>query len=218
MMITKVFLVEDHTLVREGLRGLIEKESDLEVVGEACHGREVVSLIQRQKTDVVIMDVTMPYLNGIEATRQISADCPGVKVLALSIHAERVYVVEMLRAGASGYLVKNCKPIEFITAIRTVATGQTYLSPGIAGLIVDEFVRKASNESDSLFTILTPREREVLQLLAEGNSTKEIAFLFNVSVSTVETHIQQLRKKSNAQSIAELTKMAIRFGLTSIEF
>lgn len=217
-MTIKVFLVEDHNLVREGLRGLIEKESDLEVVGEACHGKNAVGLIQSQKTDVVIMDVTMPHLNGIEATRQILADCPGVKVLALSIHTERVYVVEMLRAGASGYLVKSCNPTEFITAIRTVAVGQSYLSPSIAGLMVDEFVRKAPKQAGSPFAILTPREREVLQLLAEGNSTKEIAFLFDVSVSTVETHIQQLKKKSNARSVAELTKLAIRFGLTSLDF
>lgn len=210
-----ILLVDDHQIVRNGLRALIEQQPDMRVVAEAGDGRTAVRLACELSPDVVVMDIGMPDLNGIEATRQVVSALPGVRVIALSMHSDRRFVAEMLRAGASGYLLKDCAFEELIHALQTVAGDQTYLSPGIASVVVEDYVRHVRTDADA--SDLTPREREALQLLAEGRSTKQIASRLHVSEKTVETHRQNLMEKLNLRSIAELTKYAIRAGLTSLE-
>lgn len=212
-----VLLADDHKIMRDGLRLLIEREPDMEVVGEAADGRRTVQLVRELSPDVVIMDVTMPHLNGLEATRQIVAEAPKVKVIALSMHSDRRFVAGMLRAGGSGYLLKDCAFEELVRAIRTVAANQTYLSPAITGIVVEDYVRHVSPRKLSAFSVLTPREREVLQLLAEGHTTREIASRLHTSVKTIETHRQHIMGKLGTSSVAELTKYAIREGLTSLD-
>jgi len=216
-MKTRVILAEDHQLVRECLRAALEKESDIEVVDEARNGREAVSLASQKQPRVVVMDVVMPDLNGIEATRQILSASPNIKVLALSMHSDRRFVAGMLSAGASGYVLKDCAFEELAEAIRTVASDRTYLSPGIAGVVVEDYVKQLSSGGEQHISVLTPREREVAQLLAEGKSTKAVAVALHVSPKTIETHRRQLMEKLDIHSIAELTKFAIRAGLTSLE-
>jgi DNA-binding NarL/FixJ family response regulator len=213
----RILLADDHKIVREGLRTLIEKQPGLEVVGEANSGRMALKLALELKPDVVIMDITMPDLNGIEATRQIHSEIPGVKVIALSMHSDKRLVAGILMAGASGYLLKeDCDSGELTRAIRAVATNQIYLSPKISEIVIKDYVRHLSMTASSPFSILTPREREVLQLLAEGKSTKEIASCLHVSVKTVETHRNKIMEKLDIRSIAELTKYAIRERLTPL--
>ena len=217
-MKVRIILADDHNIVREGLRSLIEKELGMEVVGEADNGRTTVKLAMDLKPDMIIMDVSMPDLNGIEATRQITHELPDIKVLALSMHSDKRFVAGILKAGASGYLLKDCAFEEMAGAIRAVADGGTYLSPGVAGAVIQDYVRRLSDSDTPMVTsTLTPREREVLQLLAEGNSTKEVAARLNVSIKTVETHRRQLMDKLDIHSIAALTKYAIREGLTALE-
>jgi len=216
-MKTRVILAEDHQLVRECLRAALEKESDIEVVDEARNGREAVSLASQKQPRVVVMDVVMPDLNGIEATRQILSASPNIKVLALSMHSDRRFVAGMLSAGASGYVLKDCAFEELAEAIRTVASDRTYLSPGIAGVVVEDYVKQLSSGGEQHISVLTPREREVAQLLAEGKSTKAVAIALHVSPKTIETHRRQIMDKLDIHSIAELTKFAIRAGLTSLE-
>jgi two-component system response regulator NreC len=213
----RILLADDHKIVREGLRTLIEKQPGTEVVGEADSGRMALKLTRELKPDVVIMDITMPDLNGIEATRQIHSEIPGVKVIALSMHSDKRLVAGILMAGASGYLLKeDCDSGELARAIRAVATNQTYLSPKIGEVVIKDYVRHLSMTASSPFSILTPREREVLQLLAEGKNTKEIASSLHVSVKTVETHRNKIMEKLDIRSIAELTKYAIRERLTPL--
>jgi DNA-binding NarL/FixJ family response regulator len=209
----RILLADDHKIVRDGLRALIERQPGLEVAGEAENGRAAVELTRQVSPDAVVMDVGMPDLNGIEATRQIVAEGAGVRVIALSMHSDRRFVTEMLRAGASGYLLKDCAFEELTQAVQVVMGGQTYLSPGIASVVVEDYVRQAGEEAVGL----TGREREVLQLLAEGRSTKQIAERLRVSAKTVETHRQKLMEKLNLRSVADLTKYAVRAGLTSLE-
>ncbi len=216
-MSIKVFLADDHQIVREGLRTLLEKQPNMEVVGEAKTGRKTVQLVQELLPNIVIMDIGMPDLNGIEATRQIAAKTKSVKVIALSMHSDRRFVVEMLNAGASGYLLKDCAFEELINAVRAVVANRIYLSPKIVDTVIKDYTRLFPKTEISVFSILTPREREVLQLLSEGKTTKGIAFHLNMSVKTVETHRQQIMDKLDIHSIAELTKYAIREGLTSLE-
>ena len=216
-MSIRVLIADDHRLVREGLRALLEKQPDLEVVGEAEDGRTALKLVQETRPDIVVMDVAMPDLNGIEATRQIVARVPGVKVLALSMYADRRFISEMLSAGAAGYLLKDCAFDEVAGAIRSVAAHQTYLSPRIAGIVVKNWVHRLEKTDSSAFWLLTPREREVLQLLAEGQTTKSIAAKLHLSVKTIETHRQRIMNKLSVRSVAELTKYAVREGLTSLE-
>lgn len=216
-MSVRVILADDHRIMRQGLRALLESEHDIEVVNEADNGRRTVQLAREMRPDVIVMDLTMPDLNGIEATRQIVADDPGIKVLALSMHSDKRFVAGVLGAGASGYLLKDCALEELVRAIRVVVAGQVYLSPGIAGVMVEGYVREATADELPMFSALTPREREVLQLIAEGKTTKEIASVLTVSVKTVETHRQQIMNKLDIHSVAELTKYAIREGLTSLE-
>lgn len=216
-MSINILLVEDHQIVREGLRSLLEKQTGFRVVAEAEDGRAAVQVAREMALDIVIMDVSMPDLNGIEATRQILAHNPDTKVIALSMHADKRFVVQMLRAGASGYVLKNSAFGELELAIRTVLANRTYLSPKMADLIVKEYVHHLANAEPSVFSILTPRELEVLQLLSEGKTTKEIAFSLQVSVKTIETYRQQIMAKLGVHSIAELTKYAIREGLTAVD-
>ena len=216
-MSIKILLAEDHKIVRDGLRSLFDKQPGMEVVAEAENGRTTVRLAQEIRPDVVIMDVTMPDLNGIEATRQIIDALPEVKVLVLSMHSDARFVTEALRAGASGFLPKDCSSEEFIRAVGTVVANRIYLPPEVAGVVIEDYVRRFPPSDPSVSSVLTGREREVLQLLAEGWSTKEMASRLYVSVKTVETHRRQIMEKLDVHSIAELTKYAIREGLTSLE-
>mgnify|MGYP000848155644 FL=1 len=217
-MNVRVILADDHQVIREGLRNLIEEQQDMEVVAEASNGRAAIKLCMEMKPDVIVMDVAMPDLNGIEATRQVVSECPATKVLALSMHADKHYAAGMLGAGASGYVLKDCAFDELADAIRRVASGGSYLSPEIEGVVLRDYVERLSGEGgDSAFSVLTDREREVLQLVAEGHTTKQIADSLHVSVKTVESHRQNIMDKLEIRSIAELTKYAIREGLTSLD-
>ena len=212
---TRVLLADDHKILRQGLRTLLEQEKDIQVVGEADNGRSSVKLTGELAPDVVIMDVAMPDLNGIDATRRIAEAEPRTRVLALSMHSDGRYVKGMLQAGARGYILKDCAAEELTHAIRTVMAGQVYVSPGVTGAIVNDYVRQLS-AADGPAT-LTRREREVLQLLAEGGSTANIAAGLHLSVKTIETHRKRIMDKLGLRSIAELTKYAIREGITSVE-
>lgn len=214
---TRILLAEDHKIVRDGLRTLIDSEPGMEVIAEAEDGRSAVRLAQELSPDVIIMDIAMPDMNGIDATRVIIHENPKVKVIALSMYSDRRFVSGMLEAGASGYLLKDCAFEELVRAIRSVMSNQTYLSPKIAGIVVNRYIGKSPRTESSVFTNLTQREREVLQVLAEGMTTKEIAYHLNVSVKTVETHRRNIMEKLNIHSISELVKYAIREGLTSLE-
>jgi DNA-binding NarL/FixJ family response regulator len=213
----KIILADDHQIVRHGLRSLLAAEPDMEVVGEADNGRAVVRLVQEKSPQVVIMDISMPDLNGIEATRQIISESPGVKIIALSMHSDSLFVLNMFKAGASGYLLKDCALEELVKAVRTVLSRKIYLSPGISDIVIKDFVIGWSPPDSSAYSILTTREREVLQLMAEGRNTNQIAESLCVSVKTVEAHRKQLMNKLDIHSVAELTKYAIRQGLTSLE-
>jgi DNA-binding NarL/FixJ family response regulator len=216
-MSTKILLADDHKITREGLRSLIEKQSDMEVVAEAEEGHTAVRLVRKVSPDIAIMDVSMPDLNGIEATQKIVSECPNVKVIALSMHSDTLFVTEMLKSGASGYLLKDCAFEELTRAIRTVIAGKTYLSPAISDVVVDGYLHRLSEDDSASSDVLTHREREVLQMLAEGNSTKQVALKLHISIKTVETHRRQMMHKLDIYSVAELTKYAIRKGLTSLE-
>lgn len=215
-MPVRILLVDDHHMIREGLRSLLESDTGFEIVGEADNGRRAVELAAEVKPDVVIMDVAMPTLNGVEATQRILQNAPGTKVVALSMHTDRQYVGRMLEAGACGYVLKDSAFEELAVAIETVLSGRTYLCPRVASVVVDSYVRKPAEGKDTVAR-LTPREREVLQLTAEGHSTKEIAFSLHVSVKTIETHRRNIMEKLDIHSVAELTKYAVRLGLTSLE-
>jgi DNA-binding NarL/FixJ family response regulator len=216
-MSIKIFLADDHKIVREGLHTLLSKQTDMEVVGEADTGLIAVQLIKKLLPDVVVMDIAMPDLNGIEATRQIVAEFQSVRVVALSMHSDKRFVVEMLKAGASGYLLKDCAFEELTKAIRAVVMDRIYLSPHLAEFMIKDYVHLIPTDKLSVFSVLTPRQRQVLQLLSEGKNTKKISIQLSMSVKTVETYRQQIMDKLNIHSIAELTKYAIREGLTSLE-
>ena len=206
-------------MVRDGLRALIQAEDDLEVVAEAEEGRAAVRLAEEVVPDVVVMDISMPDLNGIDATRRIKAHNPGVHVVALTAHADPRMVSGILEAGASGFLPKDTAFEELAVAIRTVVAKKVYLSPQVAGSVVRQMVEGGGNgkAAGGAFRALTTREREVLQLMAEGKATKEIAAALHVSVKTVETHRRQMMDKLDLQSVAEVTKYALREGLTSLD-
>lgn len=211
-----VLLVDDHQMFREGIRRLFESRDDLLVLGEAGDGRAAVRMVKELKPQVVVMDVSMPELNGIEATRQILLSCPGVKIVALSMHSDRRFVLKMLKAGAAGYLLKDSVFDELIRAIESVMHGKTYLSPEIAGLVLDDYRSLSQRSQDNDGSGLSPREREVVQLIAEGRTSKQIAQALSVSAKTVETHRAQAMRKLDIHNLAELTKYAIREGLTSV--
>jgi len=211
----KIILADDHKLMRDGLRELLEKQNDLDVVGEADNGWQAVELVESLKPDAVIMDVAMPQLNGVGATREILQRHPETRILALSMHPTGRVVSEMLQAGASGYLVKSCALDELVTAVRAVHRGKTYLSPEIAGTLVEGYVRRPRRGGSlANSAVLSDRESQVLQLVAEGKSTKEIAGELSITVKTVDTHRQHIMDKLGIRTIAELTKYAVREGLT----
>lgn len=215
-MSIRVLLADDHQIFREGLRLILENDPAITVVGEAVEGLHAIALVMELNPDVVIMDISMPNLNGIEATRQILKKRPDLKVIALSVHSNERYVEGMLRAGAAGFLVKNCAADELILAIRTVLQGQSYLSPDITRIVVEEYVKHPAQSDSLLGNGLTAREREVLQMLAEGKTAKEIAILLSISVKTVEVHRQHIMNKLNLHNIVELTRYAIREGLSAL--
>ena len=216
-MSIKVLLADDHGIIRQGLRSLLEKQSDIEVVGEAEDGRKAVALVQKLAPDIVIMDITMPNLNGVDATHQIAAHSPNVKIIALSIHSNKRFVADMLKAGASGYILKECLFDELVLSIRTVVGGNIYLSPRITDVIVDDYVGRLSKPHRPQQPVLTEREHQILRMVAEGKSIKEIALALHLSVKTVELNRRQIMQKLNSHTIADLTKYAIREGLISLE-
>lgn len=213
-MSLRILVADDHQILREGLVTILEK-AGLTVVGEAGDGRTTVRLARELKPNMVIIDIAMPELNGIEATRQIVEEVPGVKIIALSMLADKHFVRGMLQAGASGYLLKHCASQELVQAIRAVQNGQVYLSPGITEMVVDDF--KSATGDTSAFSVLTSREREILQLYAEGKISREIADTLHLSLKTVEAYRRQIMEKMNFKSFADLIKYAIREGLTSLE-
>jgi len=216
-MSIKVMIVDDHAIVRHGLSRSIQQQEDMEVVGQAGDGRAAVELAKKLTPNVVLMDVSMPYLNGIEATREILRESPETRVIALSMHSAKRYVREMFRAGASGYLLKDCEFDELVQTIRLIADGQTYISPSISRIVVENYAHKTQEEKDNAFAVLTQREREVLQLMAEGNSTKQIAMRLFISPKTVEAHRLRIMNKLDIDNVALLTKYAIQEGLTPPE-
>ena len=213
----RILLADDHKIFRDGLRPLLEKLPGAEVVGEAQDGQEAVAHARELSPDVVIMDISMPGLNGIEATRQILAGRPETRVVVLSMHADRRYVLETLRAGAKGYLLKDCAFDELALAIEQVVAGEIHLARQISDGVIQDYIRMARQGQDGAFSRLSPREREVLQLIAEGETTKAIADRLCLSVKTIESHRRQLMDKFDLHSVAELTKYAIRAVLTSLD-
>ena len=212
----RILLVDDHKMLQDGLRAVLEK-AGMEVVGEAQGGREALTLAHLLHPAIVVMDISMPDLNGIDATRRLVAELPKIKVIGLSMNSDRRYVIAMFQAGAAGYLLKNSAAEELIQAVRAVSADLKYVSPSIASVVVDRFVEGGIVFSDKAPRTLTPREREVLQLLAEGKSSKDIANQLQVALPTVETHRRQIMDKLGLRTIAELTKYAIREGLTSVD-
>ena len=208
----RVLLVDDHHLVRTGMRSLMQAMSDITVVGESGDGRAALELLTSLQPNIVLMDIAMPELNGLEATTRIAKDFPNTRVIILSMHASEEYVLQALRAGASGYLVKNAAPEELELAIRAVARGETYLSPAISRHVVEELLGR-STASTNPVDALTPRQREILQLVAEGKSTKQIAGSLGVSVKTIESHRAQLMERLDIRDVAGLVRFAIRHGV-----
>jgi len=210
----RVLLAEDHTIVRKGLRSLLDGEAGIQVVGEAADGREAVDKVGQLLPDIVLMDIAMPGLNGLEATRQISREFPKVKVLILTMHADEEYILQILQAGAHGYVVKQAAPEELVSAVQAVYRGDLFLSPSISRTVIQEYIRHAeAMVGQDSYELLTPREREVLQLIAEGRPPRKIAERLCISVKTVETHRAHLMHKLDAHSTADLTRYAIRKGI-----
>jgi len=213
----RVVLADDHRIVREGLRAILASETEFEIVGEAANGRDTVNLARKIEPDVIVMDVSMPDLNGIDATRQIVDMGLSCKILALSGHADEHFVKGMLQAGAAGYLLKECAGEELTLALRTVYQGRIYVSPDVAGIIVNDYVAHLTGAVTAETPLLSSREREVLQLIAEGRTTAQIAEHLNLSVKTVESHRKHVMDKLDIHSVAGLTKYAIREGISSID-
>jgi DNA-binding NarL/FixJ family response regulator len=215
-----IILADDHHVIREGLRLLLDREKDLLVIAEADTGRSALDAVKKFNPDLVVMDVSMPELNGVEATRKILSEAPATKVLALSMYSDRRFVEGMFQAGVSGYILKNCIARELVSAIRLVAKGQVYISPEIAGTIVDGYLSRLVPQTDTTHRLqrktLTDREREILQLISEGQNSKEVAETLHVSSKTVDAHRRNIMEKVGVHSIAELTKFAIREGITTL--
>jgi DNA-binding NarL/FixJ family response regulator len=211
----RILLADDHKILRVGLRSVLEAQEGLEVVAEAEHGRQAVQLAQKLRPDLVLMDIVMPELNGIEATREVLKAVPRTKVLVLSMYADRLHVTNALSAGAAGYVLKSSSGDHLFAAIRTIAEGQVYLDPSLVSLVVEGYVACSRGKRPKESAALSPREREVLQLLAEGASSKEMAVRLHVSIKTIEAHRQHVMQRLDIHSVAELTKFAIRQGLTT---
>ncbi|MGA2592190.1 MAG: response regulator transcription factor [Bryobacteraceae bacterium] len=204
-----ILLADDHSVVRQGFKMILAAQPDMEIVGEAANGREAVELAGQLQPDVVVMDVAMPELNGIEATRRLADVSPRTRVLALSMHKDSVYVREILRAGARGYLLKDAISSDLLAAVRAVSRGEGYLSPGVSDAVLNDYRRHVTDPID----LLTSREREVLQMIAEGKTNKEIAVVLNLSVYTVDAHRGRIMEKLNLHSGNELVRFAVRYGL-----
>lgn len=215
-MENKILICDDHKIFREGLRALLEKQSGVKVVGGASDGLEAVRLARELSPDIVIMDISMPGLNGIEATRKLLKAKRNARVIALSMHNDRKYVTEIFKAGARAYLLKDSAFEELMDAIKAVGAGRYFLSAGITSIVLDDYIRGQTGETRSAFTLLSAREREVLQLLAEGLRTKEISLKLALSVKTVETHRKKIMEKLEITSIAGLTRYAVREGLVTL--
>lgn len=213
----KILIVSDHGIMRQGLRALIEKQADIEVVGEAEHGPTAVRLARELLPDVIIMDIAMPDLNVIEATRLILREAPDIRIIALSMYSNRRFVVEMLKAGALGYVLKSYPFDELLKALHVVTVNEHYLSPRITGVLIKEYINHPLTSETGASGRLTDRERQILQLLAEGQSVKQIALRLNISPKTADANRRQIMNKLDIFSTAELTKYAIREGLTSVE-
>jgi len=205
----RIMLADDHAIVRQGFRMILAAEADMEVIAEVSNGREALETGSALQPDVCVMDVTMPELNGIEAARRLMQASPKTRVLALSMHKDAVYVREMLRAGAKGYLLKDCSTKDLLKAVRLVAQGKGFLSPEVSGAVIDDYRKHVTNPID----LLTSREREVLQMIAESKTNKEIAMGLNLSVYTVEAHRGRIMEKLNLHSLGELVRFAMRNGL-----
>jgi DNA-binding NarL/FixJ family response regulator len=205
----RILLVDDHAVVRNGFRMILDSQPDMEVVGEASNGRQAIAMADTTHPEVVVMDITMPELNGIEATRQIVRDHPSMRVMALSMQKDAVYVREVLRAGAKGYLLKDSSEQDLLAAVRAIHAGKGWLSPGVSDAVLDDYRRHVTDPID----LLSPREREVLQMIAESRTNKEIAQSLNLSVYTVEAHRGRIMEKLNLHSVAEMVRFAIRKGL-----
>jgi two-component system response regulator NreC len=213
-MSVKILIADDHKIMRDGLRLLLKNEKGMDVVAEAQNGHETVQLAEQLRPDIIIMDISMDDLNGIDATRQITGKGLGCRVIALSMHADKRFVAGMFEAGAMGYLLKDCAYDELVKAIQQVLSGHTYLCSMISGVVIRDYVQRLRKSKSPLLSL---REKEILQLLAEGHNTKEIAGRLKVSTKTVETHRQNIMNKLNIFNIAELTKYAVREGITSLE-
>jgi len=216
-MSIKILLADDHGIVREGLRFLLKKEADIKVVGEAEDGLKALELVRQLLPDIIIMDITMPNLNGVDATRQIINEFPKVKVIALSMHFDRMFVVSMLKAGASGYVLKECLSDELVEAVRTVYGGEWYISRKITGLVMGDYVNRLLESSESPLESLTDKERQVLQLIVEGKSTKDIAGKLYVSGKAIEATRHKIMEKLDVHSIPELVIKSIQGGLIYLQ-
>lgn len=211
---TRILLADDHQLMRSGVRLMLERESDLTVVGEAADGREAVALAKSLKPEVVVMDIGMPNLNGIEAAHQMTQEFPDLAIVMVSMHSDESYVLRALKAGARGYLLKDSAEADLIKAVHAVAGGKSFFSPAVSKLLLDDYVRKLKRSgTEDAYDLLTPREREILQLIAEGKSNKDIANLLNLSVYTVESHRANLMEKLNLRGLPELILYAVRRGI-----
>jgi DNA-binding NarL/FixJ family response regulator len=217
-MSIRILLADDHEIVRYGLRCLIEEQPDMEVVGDAVNGRMAINLTHKLRPDVVVMDISMPDMNGIEATRRIRKEIPDTKVIVLSMHHKRQFVIDMLKAGVSGYILKTKVHDDLIRAIKAAVANEVYLSSKITGIMAHDFTSNLSISDKSGSAVLTPREREVLQLISEGKSTKEIALHLNVSIKTIESTRRQIMQKLDIHNVADLTKYAINEGITTLDF
>ncbi|MEI6775796.1 MAG: response regulator transcription factor [Chloroflexales bacterium] len=214
----RVLLAEDHTIVRKGLRSLLDAEVNIEVVGEADDGRQAIQKAQQFQPDVVLMDITMPVLNGLEATRQIKKLLPQIRVLVLTVHTSEEYIFQILQAGAAGYVVKQAAVEELIAAIMAVSQGNAFISPSVPENIIEEYSRQMNGmTAKDNYARLTDREREVLQLVAEGRSNREIAQMLHITTKTVEAHRSRVMEKLNIRSTADLTRYAIRRGIIAVE-
>ena len=216
-MSIKILLADDHAIVRQGLAGSIDLQAGMDVVGQAKSGLLAVKMARELTPDLIIMDISMPDINGMDATREILRDFPDIKVIALSMHSGKKFVSEMFKAGASGYLLKDCEFEELVNAVNTVMKGKSYITPEITDMVVDNYVKSSADSKSSVFSDLTKREREVLQLMAEGLTTKQIGLKLHISPKTVEAHRLKVMDKLDIDNIAQLTKYAIQEGLTSPE-
>jgi len=215
-MTISILYVDDHEVFHDCIRNFFAQQDDMQIIGTATNGRTAIRLTEELQPDIVVMDITLPHLNGIEATRHILAAKPGTKVIGLSAHSDSHTILEMLKAGAHGYLVKDSTFTELLQAIRTVSKDKRYLSPNITSIVVDDYLHLSEGSAQSVYSALSTREKEVLQLIAEGKSTRDIAEILNLSLKTIETHRGNLMRKLRAENVADLVKYAIREGLINI--